>query len=369
MSETGRLCEFHAPKQPFQLTTRDVPDPKPGAVVVKVTTCNICGSDVHAWNGDFKTTALGGKLPTVLGHEMIGEVAALGEGVSKDSNGQPLAVGDRVTYTYFSACGKCPNCLKGHQVACHNLTMAMLGASEEWPHFVGGYADYFYVNPGSTIYKVADDIPDELAAGANCALSQVLFGFQRAGLTFGETVVIQGAGGLGIYAAAVAKEFGAASVVVLDAVDERLDLARRFGADHTININDIDDPKARAKEVRKYTGGRGGDVVMELVGRPNVMPEGIGLTAMMGRYVIIGNINYGLTYEADPSRLVMANKTLIGVSLYTPGVLGQALAFIDRTKHKLPYEELLSSKYPLEKIDEAFRAANNLEVARASIVL
>lgn len=351
------------------MTTRDVPEPKPGAVVVKVTTCNICGSDVHAWNGDFKTTALGGKLPTVLGHEMIGEVAALGEGVTKDSNGQPLAVGDRVTYTYFSACGKCPNCLIGRQVACHNLTMAMLGAAEEWPHFVGGYADYFYVNPGSTIYKVAEDIPDELAAGANCALSQVLYGFQRAGLTMGDTVVIQGAGGLGIYAAAVAREFGASTVIVLDAVDERLDLARRFGAHHVINIADIDDPRARAKEVRRLTGGRGGDVVMELVGRPEAVPEGIGLTAMLGRYVIIGNINYGLTYEADPSRLVMANKTMIGVSLYTPAVLGQALSFIERTKNKYPYKELLSHKYPLEKINDAFDASIKRQVARASIVL
>lgn len=369
MSKTGRLAEFSAPKQPFEIKNRDLPEPGPGSLVVKVSTCNICGSDLHAWNGDFKTTGLGGKLPTILGHEMIGSVAALGDGVTHDSNGLPLNVGDRVTYTYFSSCGTCPNCLRGNRVACRNLTMAMLGSSEEWPYFVGGYADYYYVNPGSALYKVPDDIPDTLAAGANCALSQVIYGFRRADLRFGDTVILQGAGGLGIYACAVAKAAGAEMVVIIDGIADRLDLARRFGADHAINLERIPDAKARIKEIKRLTGGRGGDVVMELVGRPDAVPEGIAMTSMMGRYVVIGNINYGHTYQADPSRLSSANKTMIGVSLYEPFILGQALRFLEMNKDRLPFEELLSSTYPLERINEAFDAANRREVARASIVL
>lgn len=369
MSTTGRISLFTKPREPFQLARRDVPEPKPGAVIVKVSACNICGSDLHAWNGHFQTAGLGGKLPTVLGHEMIGAVAAFGAGITRDSNGQPLAVGDRVTYTYFSMCGRCPSCLRGQPVACANLKMAMLGSAEEWPYFVGGYADYFYVHPGASIYKVPDDIPDELAAGANCALSQVIYGFQRAALTFGETVVLQGTGGLGIYACAVAKAFGASTVIAIDGVAERLELARRFGADHTIDLNAVPDEKARAKQIRALTGGRGADVVMELVGRPEAVPEGIKLMAMMGRYVIIGNINIGQTYEADPSRLVMSNKTLIGVSLYPPYVLGQALDFIRRTKDRLPWDALLSRKFTLENINEAFERANRREIPRASIVL
>lgn len=369
MAVSGRLSQFSAAKTPFQLIRRDVPDPKPGAVVVKVTACNICGSDLHAWNGHFQTTALGGKLPTVLGHEMIGRVAALGAGVTADTNGQPLAVDDRVIYTYFSVCGRCPACLKGQRVSCQNLKMAMLDSIDEWPIFVGGYADYFYLHPGAAIYKVPDDIADELAAGANCALSQVLYGFMRSGLTFGETVIVQGAGGLGVYACAVAKAFGAASVIVIDGVAERLDLAKRFGADHAIDITALPEEKARAKQIRQLTGGRGADVVMELVGQPGVLPEGIKLTGLMGRYVLIGNINAGQSFALDPSRLVMGNKSLIGVSLYEPQVLGMALAFIQRNAKKLPFGELLSRKFPLEDINQAFDLAMQRKIARASIVL
>lgn len=369
MTNSGRVAVFTAPNQPFVMQQRDMPEPGAGAVVVKVTACNVCGSDLHAWHGKFKTTQIGGHMPTVLGHEMVGKVAALGEGVSTDTNGKPLKVGDRVAYTYFTGCGTCYQCLHGHRVACSNLRMAMLGKADAWPFFVGGYADYFYVHPGSTIYKVSEDIPDELAAGANCALSQVIYGFQRADLKFGDVVVIQGAGGLGLYATGVAKAAGAAKVIVLDAVEERLDLARRFGADHTIDITKFPDFKARLKEVKRLTGPRGADIVMELVGRPDVINDGIAMLSMLGRYVLIGNINGGLTAEIDPSRVVFGNKTIIGVSLYEPHVLGLALQFLEDYKDKLPFKELLSSKFPLDKIDDAFRAAEKREVARASIVM
>lgn len=367
--EQGRLATFTAVDEPFVITRREPPEPGPGAVLVRITTANICGSDLHAWHGHFALKGLGGKMPTVLGHEMIGRVAALGEGVTHDSNGQPLAEGDRVTYTYFQVCGRCPACLRGHGNVCHQVGMAMLGSAEEWPYFVGGYADYYYVPPGAAIYRVPEEIPDELAAGANCALSQVIHGLARAQVGFGESVVIQGAGGLGIYAAAVAKAMGAARVVVIDALAERLDLARRFGADATVDLTELPDERARAKAVRRLVGGRGADVVVELVGRPEVIPEGVKLAGPMGRYVLIGNINYGLTCELDPSRLVMANKTVIGVSLYPPYVLGQALDFIARNRERLPFAALLSSRFPLEDINRAFALADRREVARASIVM
>ena len=369
-STHGRLAAFAAPREPFTIVTHEVPEPRPGAILVRVHMCNICGSDVHAWHGDFKTTGgLGGHLPTVLGHEMIGEVAALGAGVERDSAGRALAVGDRVTYTYFSPCGVCPSCISGRRVLCTGMRMSMLGAIDEWPYFVGGYADYFYVHPGAAVYKVPDELPDEVAAGANCALSQVMAGFSRAGLTAGETVVIQGAGGLGLYATAVARDAGAQCVIVIDGQADRLDLARRFGAHATVDLNTFDDERSRVREVMRLTGGRGGDVVMELVGVPDVVGEGIKLTAMGGRYVLIGNINAGATAALDPTRLVFANKSLIGVSLYEPATLGAALAFLERNRERLPLDALLSHKFPLESIDEAFGKAERREVLRASIEL
>ncbi|RCX09778.1 D-arabinose 1-dehydrogenase-like Zn-dependent alcohol dehydrogenase [Extensimonas vulgaris] len=368
MAKTGRIALFESPHQPFTFREMPVPDPKPGAAVVRVTMANICGSDLHAWHGDFKLTGLGGKLPTVLGHEMAGQIVALGEGKHTDGNGQPLHEGDHVVYTYFTGCGHCPMCLRGHRVSCDELSMAMTEPALEWPYFVGGYADYYYIKPGATIYKVPQGLPDEVVAGANCALSQVISGWERAQLTFDETVLIQGAGGLGLYACAVAKAFGARLVIAVDAVQQRLDMARRFGADATINLTELPDEKARVNLVKKLTDGRGVDVVMELVGRADVVPEGLRMLGQFGRYVTIGNINAGQTYAADPSRLVMSNKSMLGVSLYEPPTLGKALRFLERHRDTLPFAEMLSTRFPLEQINEAFAKADAREVVRASIV-
>lgn len=299
---------------------------------------------------------------------MIGTVAALGEGVSRDAHGKPLEVGSRVTFGYFTHCGHCPGCLRGRHVACEHITMAMAGKAKAWPYFVGGYADYFYLQPGSPIYIVPEGLPDEVVAGANCALSQVIYGLQRGALAFDETVVIQGAGGLGLYATAVAKAMGSGQVIVIDGVSSRLDLALRFGADAVVDLREHKDSNASAKAVRALTAGRGADLVLELVGDPAVVPEGIRMLGQMGRYVEIGNISQGRTYEADPSRLVVANKSIIGVSLYEPHILGQALHFLERMKDRLPLDALVSTRFSLFDINQAFAAAEAREVIRASIV-
>lgn len=369
MAQTGRIAEFIAPHQPFVLREVEVPEPEAGAVVVRISMSNICGSDLHAWHGKFMTTRMGGELPTVLGHEMIGRVAKLGGGVTADASGQPLKEGDRVTFSYFVPCGKCRNCVRGHRVACLSLKMAMLGNSSRWPHFVGGYADYFYLYPGTVIYKVPEGLPDEVVAGANCALSQVVYGLDRVSLSFDESIVIQGAGGLGLYCAAVAKARGARVVIVLDRVPERLTLAKSFGADAALNLDDYAEPGQLHKEIRRLTDGYGADVVAELVGHPSVVPEGLKFLAPMGRYLEIGNINFGMTYEADPSRLVMANKSIIGVSLYEPYALGEALRFLERSKSTLPLDRLLAARFPLADINTAFEKADKREVVRACITM
>ncbi|MBR2813066.1 MAG: zinc-binding dehydrogenase [Reyranella sp.] len=368
MSATGRVALFREPRHPFDLVEMPVPEPRPGAVVVRVRIANVCGSDLHAWRGDFRLAGLGGKLPTVLGHEMTGTVAALGRGVERDSNGHPLREGDHVVFTYFTGCGNCLSCQRGRRAACDHIDMAMTGNATEWPHFVGGYAEYFYVKPGSTIYKVPLGLPIEIVAGANCALSQVIAGFERASLSFNETVVIQGAGGLGLYATAVAKAFGARLVVVLDAVGDRLAMARRFGADVMINVAEDTDERSRINQIRVLTDGRGADVVMELVGRADIVPEGIRMLAQFGRYVGIGNINAGHSHPFDPSRLVMSNKSMLGVALYEPFTLGKALRFLERNRDRLPLDQLLSAKFPLDQINEAFAQADRRTVVRASLV-
>src|SRR5258708_447220 len=120
---------------------------------------------------------------------------------------------------------------------------------------------------------VPAELSDEAVAPVNCALSQVLYGLRVAGLRFGDRVVIQGAGGLGIQAAAVAKDMGAATVIVIDQIPGRLALARAFGADHTINLKEVAERKDRVALVRTWTGGAGADIACDFVGFPQVIPE------------------------------------------------------------------------------------------------
>lgn len=364
---TGRIARFDEPGKPFVIEEVPLPEVGPGEILVRVSRANICGSDVHAWHGTFVTRGLGGQLPTVLGHEMVGTVAELGAGVATDSDGRPLQPGTRVVFPYFFCCHSCRNCLAGRRNACLNLRMAMLGRADEPPYFVGGYADYFLLPAGAVVYTVPDSVPDEIAAGANCALSQVMYGLERVDLQLGETVVVQGAGALGLYAVAVAKARGAKTVIAIDGVPERLELAREFGADEVIDITDTTE-KDRVKTVRRLTDGQGADVVVEVVGHPSAIDEGLKLATQFGRYVEIGNINLGKTFEFDPSRFVFSNKTMVGVSLYDPPVLSRALAFLEEYRDRLPFDRLAAACYPLEDINAAFAAAEAKRDVRASIV-
>ncbi len=258
---------------------------------------------------------------------MVGAVAALGSGgVSTDSSGKSLTEGARVVFPYFYSCHTCRNCLAGRRNACLNLKMAMLGGrADEPPYFVGGYGDYYLLPAGAVVYSVPDTVSDDIAAGANCALSQVMYGLERVDLQLGEHVVVQGAGAWGLYAIAVAKARGAANVIAIDGVSERLDLATAFGADTVLDLNEISTPKDRAKAVRGLTDGHGADVVVEVVGHPpSAIEEGLQMLGQFGRYVEIGNINVGQTFSFDPSRFVFSNKTMVGVSLYDPAVLSRA---------------------------------------------
>jgi putative phosphonate catabolism associated alcohol dehydrogenase len=365
---TGRIARFDEPGSPFQLQTVTLPEVGPGEILIRVLRANICGSDVHAWHGTFATRGLGGQLPTVLGHEMVGAIEALGDGVRTDSNGVPLTEGTRVVFPYFYSCHTCRNCLAGRRNACLNLRMAMLGRADEPPYFVGGYADYYLLPAGAVVYTVPDSVGDDIAAGANCALSQVMYGLERVDMALGEHVVVQGAGALGLYAIAVAKARGAAQVIAIDAIPERLELAAEFGADTVIDLNEITTPRDRAKAVRTLTGGHGADVVVEVVGHPSAIEEGLQMLGQFGRYVEIGNINVGQTFAFDPSRFVFSNKTMVGVSLYDPQVLSRALTFLEQHQDQLPLHRLAAACYPLADINDAFAAADGKRDVRASIV-
>src|SRR5207247_1229751 len=269
--------------------------------------------------------------------EVAGRVPRLGARVQTDSLGRPLREGERVAYTYFYPCGRFCACLANEPAACPAKIERPRGPSE-FPHFHGAFAEYYYLRPRGALFLVPDALPDEMVAPVNCALSQVIFGLGRAGLAFGGSVVIQGAGGLGIQAAAVARDMGAATVIVVDQLPGRLELARAFGADHTINLKEVADRKERVALVRTWTGGGGADVVCDFVGFAQVIPEGIEMLRSGGTYLEIGTISRGAKVELEPSLFVWGSKKIVGVIQSDPWVTPRALA----------RESIAAAKPPLE---------------------
>jgi D-arabinose 1-dehydrogenase-like Zn-dependent alcohol dehydrogenase len=352
----------------MQIKEYTVCEPDPGGIVVKMSVANVCGSDLHQWRGEFNVEKFGRPYPQILGHEMTGTVHQLGQGVTRDTAGLPLSEGDRVVWRYFYPCGTCRACLKGVSRACPNARTYLTNSCDVPPHFYGAFGDYYYVRPGAAIFKVPDELDDTMVAGVNCALSQVVGGMQLAGLKLGEFVVIQGAGGLGVYATAVAKEMGAGRVIVIDSIPDRLELARGFGADEVIDIEQFPDSGMRVQRVLELTDGWGADVVAELVGHPRVCNEGLAMVGRTGRYLEIGNINPGLKFELDPSTLVFGNRSILGMVYYEAEHLQQALDLMRRTRTRYPWDKVVSHKFNLERINEAFVEADQGRVTRAAIV-
>jgi len=354
MPETGRAAVYLDYGQPFEICDVPLPDVEPGAILVRVTSAGICGTDLHMWRGDIRLTAAGSGA-RILGHEMAGRVYRLGAHIKTDSLGQPLKEGDRVVYPYFHPCLHCYQCLRGEYFACPTRYPA-LPIVDRFPHFTGAYAEYFYLPPGHFVFKAPEDLPEEMLTPVNCALSQVIFGLRRAGLQLGDTVVIQGAGGLGINATAVAREMGTHQIIVIDRLPERLDLARACGADHLIDINEYPEPSDRIKRVKELTGKRGADVVVEVVGLPAVIAEGVEMTRAGGTYLEMGNVSAGQA-TLEPLRLTWFSRRVVAVNTYDPWVLPVALDFLQRTRDKYPIHQVMSHRFPLEQINEAFEKA------------
>src|SRR5687767_14268992 len=182
------LENFNAP-----LVTRDYPLPQvePGAALVRTEMAGICGTDVHLWKGELPIT-----LPVILGHETVGRIEHLGSGVERDWSGQPLQIGDRVTWNSATSCGCCFYCSEKRQpTRCPERRAYGIGyRCDEVPHFLGGYAEYHYLRAGTTVFRLPDDLATAAVIGAGCALITAIHGIERTGIQWADTVVVQGAG-------------------------------------------------------------------------------------------------------------------------------------------------------------------------------
>lgn len=341
----------------------ELPDSvEPGGILLNVLQTNVCGSDVHIFEGRHPLLKCGG-----MGHEMVGRVLMLGAGVTHDSAGIPVKVGDRVVPMYTAVCNACENCLRGVVNHCDGA-FRYFGQSLVAPHFHGAtFATHYYLHADQPFFRVPDGVSTAAAASANCALAQVLHGLDKAQVGLGYKVVVQGAGGLGLISAAVAKARGA-EVIVLDLVDSRLELARAFGADHALNVSGST-LEARVAEVQKLFRTQGADVVVEVTGVPSVFSEGIHYLRPEGTYLVMGTITPGMDAPFDPGALVRKSARVMGVNRYPPKYLHQAMGFLEVHEASLPFDKLVGRRFRLDQAQDAIEQAARRSVFRATLVI
>lgn len=357
----GKIAVMTSPGN-LEMREYDVPKAEKGSVVAKILRSNVCGSELHIWKGNDPTETSG-----LLGHEMVGEVYELGEDVVTDFAGNSIKIGDRISALYTLSCGKCFYCSNNQTNLCEYAHEYYSKRAEEYPHFHKTFATHYYIHPEQPFFKVPDNIPDSVAASANCALTQVYYGLEKAGYKYGENVVIQGAGGLGLNAVCVAKEFGLTTIVI-DGESSRLEMAKKFGADHLINMNEYNTVNDRERKIYELTAGRGADIAMELTGVPAAFIEGIKLIRKGGKYISIGNIAGG-TVNVEPGEITRKAITLFAVSRYEPYFLNKTLQFLSEHIDKYPFEEIVGKPFEFEKLETAMNKATSREVTRASITM
>ena len=240
----------------------------PGDVLVRIRAAGICHSDVHYRAGRSRVEP----LPLTLGHEVAGEIAEVGQHV------RGLHVGDPVCLHYLVTCGQCNHCLAGREQFCD--TGKMLG------HFTdGGWAEYIAV-PARNAVPLPPRVPFAQGAVMMCSSATSLHALRKGRLTAGDTVLVVGAGGLGMSAVQLARALGASDVIAVDRDPAKLALAERFGA-RTILAAELT-PLEVVAQVRAMTHGRGVDVALELVGKPDTMRTALQSLAPLGRAVVVG---------------------------------------------------------------------------------
>jgi len=359
MADTGRLVYLDE-SQTLQFREYELPAPEPGAVLTEVVRANICGSELHMWDGDHPLSEL------VMGHEVVCRVDTLGEEVGTDFADRPLEEGDLIAPVYYRTCQRCPACQRGDFYLCHERDASWLQSPDEPPHFHGTFGTHYYVHPEQYFYKVPDGVDPTTAAAANCALSQVLFGIDEVGVSHDDTVVIQGAGGLGLNSIAVCNERGAETIVV-DGIDRRLRLAESFGADHVVDFRDADTVQARRTRIEELTDGIGTDIGIEVAGVPEAFTEGIELVRSGGHYLELGNVTPGATVSCDVGKLTRKSIDITAAVRYDPWYLLKALQFLEANADNYPFDRLLDATYPLEAVEDALRASRDRKVIRATL--
>jgi S-(hydroxymethyl)mycothiol dehydrogenase len=338
----------------------EVPDPGPGEVLVTVQACGVCHTDLH-----YREGAINDDFPFLLGHEAAGTVEEVGDGVTN------VAVGDFVVLNWRAVCGQCRSCLRGRPWYCfatHNATQKMtLGGAELSPALgIGAFAEKTLVAAGQAT-KVNPAAPPEVAGLIGCGVMAGLgAAMNTGGVGRGDSVAVFGCGGVGDAAIAGSRLAGAHTIIAVDIDDRKLDIARNFGATHTVNSTNEDPIEA----IRGLTGGNGVDVAIEAVGLPSTYEQAFYSRDLAGTVVLVGVPNPEMKVEL-PMIEVFGRGGTLKSSWYGDCLPSRDFPMLIDLylQGRLDLDRFVSETIALDEVEEAFHAMERGEVLRSVVVL
>jgi S-(hydroxymethyl)glutathione dehydrogenase/alcohol dehydrogenase len=349
--------------EPLVIEDVVVASPGPEEIRVEVAACAICHSDVIYAEGGW-----GGTLPAVYGHEAAGTVAEVGAGVGG------FRVGDRVVVTLVRSCGTCLACSRGTPVTCETRfaldRRSPLSRRDGQPLVHGlrtaAFAEEVVVHASQAVV-IPERVPFDSASLLACG---VITGFgavtNTAAVRAGASVVVIGAGGVGLNTIQGAAIAGAGTVIALDVVDGKLETARWFGATHALRA----DRAGVVEEVRGLCGGRGADFVFVAAGARPAIAQAFGMAARSGAVVLVGIPASGVTVEIDPGGIASDNQRILGSKMGGSHIrddIPRLIGLYDKGALKL--DELITGRYPLERINDAIASTKGGEALRNVLVL
>ena len=318
--------------QEFESREFDLPELTGSQAIAQIDLATVCGSDAHTVTG--RRT---GACPSILGHEAVGTLVAIGPNGARDALGRDLSIGDRVIWSVTVSCGACDRCLAGRSAKCRTLLKTGHEALDGPWGISGGYASHIHLPEGITLVAVPDELSDAAAAPAACATATVMAVLEAAGDVSGQRVLVSGAGMLGLVACAAARQRGAASVVASDINPERLELARAFGATDTLQSPGKPQPSSF-------------DVAVDLSGAQPALAAALDALDVGGRLVVAGSVSPGPALCVDPERVVRFLLGITGVHNYEPRHLQQAIAFLMATRDLYDWDSLVAAPRPAREL-------------------
>jgi len=307
----------------------------------------VCGSDPGIFDG--RPTRGPRPYPIILGHEIVGRIYKMGKDAQRRCG---VREGDRVVLEYAFGCGQCDACLSGSYTLCEkNYTYGSMISCRQTPHLYGGYSDFVYIHPRAMVHRIGDDITPEVGVLICAVIGNGIRWLRHCGqVSIGDTVVIVGPGLQGIAGAAAAREAGAGCVIVagLSRDRTRLDMVRRFGADHTIDIEDTDCVEA----VAKMTAGKMADVVMDVSGSHAGAELALSLAGKRSTVVLPG-IYKDSRVPINLNRAVVNEIKLLGVFSHDFRAVRAAIELVRQKRY--PFEDLISHRFKLEDAEQALQ--------------